>query len=486
MDSVEFSSWLRRGASHVNGNRVVAAALLLTAVILGAWLRFAHLGRDEMVDDEGASWAAAHLHRVDRVAAASAALDPGKLAIYDLLLHRWIKWFGDGLAAMRAMSALFGTLAIGAAFFAVRETCACLGDRAPPDIGETAGAVAALFVATNVALIDSARVARMYPLVLFAEIVQMTFLVRAQRRPTFANLTGVALATALAFAANFTASLLLMAEAVWLGALIVLGWIGRNRTGLAAFVPGLAVLAGLVLLAPLMPSAMVHAANGLRYSLGWLKLQPITWPWDNFLAACGYKPLLALLGFGVVGVALQWWRGMPLPALFLALVWFAGPILACFAVSYLIHPIEWPRYVIVSYAGLCAFAALGIASLRSTVATVLIAAVIALFWLRADRNYLASLPHQPAWSQSLALALSVTPRGQAIAVFPDYTTGVSTYYLRHGDMAIAVPADEAGCSSAPTLIMTGRYFMPASQVAAQDHCYPHLLRSLRYSEVRTK
>ena len=53
-----------------------------------------------------------------------------------------------------------------------------------------------------------------------------------------------------------------------------------------------------------------------------------------------------------------------------------GPILGVLAVSYLIQPLEFPRYVLASFVGLFALAAFGAASPRSAAVRVALAALI--------------------------------------------------------------------------------------------------------------
>src|SRR5437879_6069785 len=89
--------------------RLFAFVLLAVALIVGAHLRFHRLARFDMSGDEGASWAAASAPSLQQVADIERRGDPGKLALYDVLLHEWIADFGDSLFAMRAMSAALGT-----------------------------------------------------------------------------------------------------------------------------------------------------------------------------------------------------------------------------------------------------------------------------------------------------------------------------------------------------------------------------------------
>ena len=158
--------------------RLFAFVLVVIAVVVGAHLRLHRLARFDMSGDEGASWAAASTPSAQQVAEIERRLDPGKLALYDLILHEWIGVFGDGLFAMRALSAALGTIAIVLVFVAVREVCRSLVDEldeSARSVADLAGAFAALVYATNLEMVLSDRAVRMYPLVMCAELLQITF-----------------------------------------------------------------------------------------------------------------------------------------------------------------------------------------------------------------------------------------------------------------------------------------------------------------------
>ena len=61
--------------------------ILVLAIAVGAWLRFANLGADEMSSDEGASWAAAAAPTIREVVRRQASLNAGKLAVHELAMH---------------------------------------------------------------------------------------------------------------------------------------------------------------------------------------------------------------------------------------------------------------------------------------------------------------------------------------------------------------------------------------------------------------
>ena len=167
-----------------------ARALLVVALVIGAGVRFHRLGHAQMDVDEGASWAGASVPTLGEVVARERQIDPGKLALYDLMLHGWIGVFGDGLSAMRAMSATLGTIAIVLVFAAVREACRGPDGAGGVTVGELAGALAALAVATNLTLVVSDRTARMYSLTLAAELAQVIFFLRARREGGLRNYAG--------------------------------------------------------------------------------------------------------------------------------------------------------------------------------------------------------------------------------------------------------------------------------------------------------
>jgi hypothetical protein len=162
--------------------RLFAFVLVVIAVVVGAHLRFHRLARFDMSGDEGASWAAASAPSVQQTADMERRLDPGKLALYDVMLHEWIAAFGDSLFVMRAMSAALGTIAMVLVFVAVREIRSSLviDEPAAAGVSELAGAFAALLYAANLEMVLSDRTVRMYPLVMCAELLQITFFVRAQ------------------------------------------------------------------------------------------------------------------------------------------------------------------------------------------------------------------------------------------------------------------------------------------------------------------
>jgi mannosyltransferase len=463
--------------------RAFALCLLALALALGGILRFQRLGLPDLNADEGASWAAASAPRVSEVVALEHQLDPGKLPLYDLALHGWIRVFGDGVRAMRGMSAALGMIAIVLVFATVREVCRSLGGQAGSAVGELAGGFAALIYAVNVTMVTSDRTVRMYPLAMCAELLQICFLVRAQRRGGWLNYAGAGISTAAMVAANFTACFLLLAEGLWFGCLLVAKALGAGAEGLAIFRPGAALTAGVALLAPLLPAALASSQQAVAMgALDWIKMRPITWPYPVLLRAAGSHGLFwcfaALTGFGMW----RHWRTARLAWGFFA-AWTAGPILSLMAVTYLVRPLEFPRYVLIAFVGMFALAAFGAASLRGVAVRIALAA--ALVGLSLGRTHHAiGHPREAAWREATEVAARQTAPDGPIAVFPEFCKNVVRYYLSPERRA-GVRGENA-CGPPRVLILSGRDIIGAGRIAAMEKCYPHLVARLFLVEVRAR
>jgi mannosyltransferase len=471
-------------ASAWRSTRLFAFLLLLVAIAVGAHLRFHRLARFDMNGDEGASWAAASAPTAQQAVTIEQQLDPGKLALYDVVLHAWIGVFSDSLFAMRAMSAGLGTIAIVLVFVVVREVCLSLADDSAAAIGDLAGAFAAVLYATNLEMVLSDRVVRMYPLVMCAELLQITFFVRAQRRGGTSNYVGIALFTAAMVASNFTSMFLIAAEALWLGwRLLATFWDAQSRR-LAVFRPGCALAAGIAILLSWLPGAFASSRDAVKLgAIDWVKLQPISWPYTTLRDATGNKTLfwvlVALAGFGV------WreWRSAKLVVEFVA-VWTLGPILAVMGVTYLIHPLEFPRYVLISFVGMFAFAALGAASVRSAVLRIALAILLMYLSVGPVHDWVRR-PDQTAWRDATLLAAQRTMRGEQVLVFPPWCINVVRFYMPRERRDAPVPMlDE--CGQAPVLILSGRDISPGKQIAAAEACFPRVIAKLNLVEVRAR
>jgi uncharacterized membrane protein len=409
-------------------------------------------------------------------------LDPGKLALYDVILHEWIGVFGDSLFAMRVMSVGLGIISLVLVFIAVREVCVALGDTSLAS-GETAGAFAAFMCATNLAMVQSDRTIRMYPLLMATELLQITFFCRAQRRGSLANCVGVAIFTAAMIAANFTSGFLIFAEAIWLQCLLFAKDTGLRAGGLMALGATIAVIAGIALLTPMLPGALASSASAVQVGyINWIKLQPISWPYTTLRDGVGGATLFwTFIILGTFGLWRQW-RSGPLASAFFALCTI-GSILTPMALSYLIHPVENVRYVLIAFVGMFAFAGIGAASVRSTLLRLILVLLIARFTVHPAHRWLRH-SHEAAWRTATETALALSS-GTTISVVPSYAVNVVRYYLPRNARNMATGV-ESGCGSGRVLILSGFSYLPMDLNTRMANCYPRVARSLPQIQVRSR
>jgi hypothetical protein len=463
--------------------RLFAFVLLAVALIIGAHLRFHRLARFDMSGDEGASWAAASEPSAQQVASKERQLDPGKLALYDEMLHGWIGIFGDNLFAMRAMSATLGTIAIILLFVVVREVCRSLVGESAASVGEMAGAFAALVYATNLEMVLSDRTVRMYALVMCVELLQITFFVRGQRHGGILNYVGVAIFTALMVATNFTSTFLMAAEALWLGWLLLARFRDAQLRRLAVFRPGCAVAAGIAILIPWLPAFASSQRAVSQGVIDWIKLQPISWPYTTLRNSTGDDTLFWIfVALAAFGVWRQWRSARPVTELFA--LWTVGPILAVMVVTYLIHPLEFPRYVLVAFVGMFALAALGAASIPSTTVRIALAALL-IYLSVGPVHERVRHSDEVAWGAATLQAARLTMPGEQVAVFPPWCINVVRFYMPHERRDDIIGADKH-CGSSAVLVISGFDYIPPAQFAQMDGCYPRTLADLRSIQVRSR
>ena len=472
----------------IESSRRFTLAMLALAVIVGAYLRCTGLGGREMSADEGASWAAASEPTIGEVLRAQNRLNPGKAGLHDVALHLWLLAFGDGLAAMRALSAVVGTIAILLVFGASREIFAVSGEAiggAGPAVDERdeAAAAAALIFAVNLITIKYSREVRMYPFVVAAVVAQTWCFFRALRRGEIAAYAGVAVFTAMALAAHLTAVLAFGSEGVWIAYLMA-----RNRFDFSvresrrALMLAIALAAGAAILAPLAPTVIGAAAQAAdRGAIDWIK-RPEPWaPLTLFNKATGsfaFPVMTALAAWAVVRGWRRWCDGISF-----ALLWMWTPTLLLLFVSYAIRPAFVERYLLPCFVPFFILIAIGILELPARTArisaVVLIAALAIGHVIAWNRK-----PHDVQWSEAVRIAAASPESRGTLAVAPGFAVSVVRYYLADRSLAkVAHPAAANGDDPAGVALVADQGVAPAS-VAALETEYPRVLAHLRGVVVR--
>jgi mannosyltransferase len=482
------------GAARTRRDRIcLESALIATAIIWGSVLRFENLTAREMSPDEAASWASAAAPSLLRVVSLQARLNPGKLPLHDLALHGWITLFGDGLFAMRALSALCGVAAIALVYLVAKELLCNIWSASERTV--LAPAFAALLFALSLVAIKYSREARMYPLLLVMELIQIALFMRVQRAPKLAPWCGLALFTALSFAANFSAAFLLAAEAAYLVLVFCSRRVSIQHTSeVGVLYAALSLTAGVLALLPIAWSAFGTAIDAARTgALQWIQ-RPALWePLAIFNKATGTFafPILAFAaGAGALGSG-RWRR----TEIWFLLIWMWMPVLIMFGFSLLVRPVFVERYVLGSFVPFFILAALGILTLEPKLIRLSTGALCLVLTLGHVYAY-GLKPHDAQWREATAIALSSARPADAIVIAPAYAINVARYYttapirsaLDKGSRLMPISArdtDGAAVDEANVLIL-GDQGMTASEHARLSTAFPHLVSRFRGVEVRLR
>ena len=442
--------------------RLTVFALLAAALILGGFLRFFRLGRADLTPDEAASWAAAAAPTAVEVVRLQAKLNPGKLAVHDLALHAWIGAFGDGVTAMRALSAMLGTLEIVLVFWVAREVL-LLGWNDEQPAARTGTSTSVDYPAA----IKYAREARMYAVLMVMVLVQVGFLIRSRRKGSLPTYLAVSMFTALAIATNFTAIFLIVTEAFWL----LLS--ADRRRHIIEWKPLGAIAAGVLLFIAITGGA-IH--NGVA-TLGNGTLNFIPNPgWRDLVAFFNYGTLsyAVVLALALWGVVSGWSRARS--TIIFALLWMWGPVVLLYVVSLTLTPLLVTRYALSSFVPFLVLAAIGIwycgsVRMRSAALALVLALSLAQFV-----SYVHRSPSME-WQHSVQRIRAYSPSA-VIVVAPARGANLIRYYLA-GENRYQVVAltDRASCTGSAILVVwNGGIYGPFRKQA--DECstaFPHLL-----------
>jgi mannosyltransferase len=458
---------------------------MFVALAVGACFRFADLGALEMSADEGASWAAASASSVAEVIALQPALNPGKLPIHDLMLHGWIALFGESLPALRALSALLGVASIALVYFVTRELFFSepgTGSRASEstlssdDVAMVA-AFAALIFAVNLVTIKYSREARMYPLMLTASVAQIGMFLRALRVGGLANYVAVAILTALAIGANFSALLIPVTEAVWL-VYVMVKTRGRadNPQMKRAWAVAAVLAAGGLILAPKLLSTL-HGASAMKAAggvIGWRKPPPLYAPIALFNKASGSFAFPVLAALAIWG-AVRGWRRAP-TAIAFALLWMWLPPLLMVAASYAIAPVFVERYALSCFVPFFILVAVGIFAIPRESARFGALAIALALSIGHIVSYTRK-PHDAQYREAVAAADAALKPGEVATVLPSYAIDVVRYYLPGVKRNRAVRYDAS--STNPAVLIVGDE-NPAPDVAeSYRKDYPQTIAHFR-------
>ena len=233
-----------------------AWVILAVGTVLGLGLAFRFFTRSDLWADEVLS---VNIAGLDVRHLLEALKHDGAPPLYYLLLHFWMRAFGTGSPAVRALSGLIGVATIVPMWFAGRrlDRRRSAAGLQSPDARTVAWAATLLLVASPFA-IRYATEARMYALLILLGVLGYLAVMRSLERPSWGRLLGVAVLAALLLYTHYWAFALV---AVMGGTLAWLARFGRaDRRRPALLTLGALVVGGLAFI-PWLPTFRYQVAH---------------------------------------------------------------------------------------------------------------------------------------------------------------------------------------------------------------------------------
>jgi mannosyltransferase len=410
----------------------VAAAVAVT--LLAAILRFWNIGSDALWMDEAASWRQASFGFMDMLRETAWDNYP---PVHNVALFVSMRLFGDGEAAIRLPSVVFGILTVPAIFLAAREL-----------FGRLAGVVAALLVATAQFQIHYSHEARMYSAFALFAALSLYFMLLQLRRPSRLTAIAFVLATATMLYTHFYSLLTLAAEGVFIAGLLLF-----RRAAFRRWVRWFALFA--LATALYLPWVRFLVRQTLHVQKGFWTHEPtVEETLEYFRTFAGSTNLvlaeLALVLVALIlvlrpprldlptapasGIALHYGERVALMAL-----WILLPILLAFGLSFALEPFLVLRYVIAASLAWYILAAAGFAIVgRENLPAAVVLAVIFVLSQAAVLNAFYRTPQRADWRSAVAYILANKRPGDVALANPVGNRGPLRYYSRHDPLPVAV------------------------------------------------
>ncbi len=258
----------------VRDRRWLLSAVGIVAVLLGVVLRWWPRSALWLDEAQSVAFARLPLHEIPH-----ALRTDGAPPAYYLLLHLWMRVFGDSDVAVRSLSALLSTITLVVVWSLVSRRC-----------GRQVAIAATALLALSPFAIRYGAETRMYALVMLEVVVGLAAVAWSLERPRLARLAVVALLATLLLYTHYWAIYLVIAV---IGGLLLMGGARRHAGRRVA----VAVAVGGVLWLPWVPTFRFQAAHT---GTPWAASARATAALQVFTGSVGAPTLLV----GLYGVAM--------------------------------------------------------------------------------------------------------------------------------------------------------------------------------------
>ena len=402
-------------------SRLVLATLVLI-IAAGAALRVHKLGAESVWLDEAFTIKLSLHEPAGIIEETSKDVHP---PLYYFALHYWMKLFGDSEAGARLLSALFGVLAVAAAY----KLAARL-------FGPATGLVSAALLALSRFHLEFSQEARMYTLLGLLALVSMYFFVRlVEGRGRLAFPLYVA-ASALMMYTHVYSVFVLAAQNLFVLTLLFASretfrrllrrWVLAQIILAVLFLPWLSVLA----------QQVTHVQQGF-----WIPRLGASFILTTLVMYAGSYVLSGFL-FTLVALAVFFgWRrdaGADGPLderlkICLLLLWLGCSVVLPFLVSQVASPIFLPKYTIAALPAFLILAARGLSRLRFHQLRALVLVLILFFSVGVLRSYYAALKKDP-WREAVASFEQLARPGDLVLFNQASGQHPFDYYLKTGGL----------------------------------------------------
>ncbi len=408
---------------------------LFAIMIVALALRTIGVNKAFVYSDECFTWRVCREPTVEMLQRVGADTLP---PLHFMLLKPWIAAFGDAPWSLRMPSILAGVLCVPAMYLLVREGCRFL-----PRCSE-AGLLSAGLVAVNAVQITHSRVARPYPLAALLGIAATWLLLRALRpaREAVAESTASS-TTCWWFAYGICAGLFCLTHHFALftlaaHAIVVAGFalrlaVQRRRSALWNLLNGgaWAVVAAAAIYSPWLPVFLAQSRRAQTWfwvpDLSGEETIAMAFQWNVGAPTSLWTAATALLGLAAAAVVTL--RRAPLAG-WLFMFMLTAPWLLTIAVSNCGgRPLLQERYLLFANAGLLALLGSACAVLNLRASRVAIVGLLALVFLPATADFMASLRNDsPGMLKAAAWLMDHYRDGDVITVSLPQTVNIVKYY----------------------------------------------------------
>lgn len=350
--------------------------ILVLIVVIGAGLRLHHLGTKSYWLDEELSIQAARMSVSQIVTNEDEPHPP----LYYLLLHYWIKWWGEGETATRMLSAIFGVLSIGMLYL-VGEAL----------FNTKTGLLCAFIVSLSTFHIMHSQEVRMYSLLALTSLLSMYFYVRLLKTPTIFLSSGYLISTVFLLYTHVHGLFVIAVQLI-----AVYFWRERKLSILRLF-----LLQSIIILFYLPWAQMIFQEflNDSLHTIGWLTKPTLFSLLETFFVFVFYNPVtLCLYGYFVVRLYQK--KDIPTERIYL-LIWLVMPIALPLMISYLVTPLYFPRYTISASLALYILVAHAVESFYEQRRFAVVVSVITVLFLSSSVAYFYFIPENEPWKEAV-------------------------------------------------------------------------------------